>query len=36
MGEVEFEHKALVKAVNGAIAEREVTTADAHVSKYWG
>ena len=31
MGEVEFEHKALVKAVNGAIAERERTAADGHV-----
>ena len=31
MGEVEFEHKALVKAVNGAIAEGERTAADGHV-----
>ena len=32
MGEAEFEHKALVKAVNGAMAEREVTAAGGHVS----
>ena len=31
MGEAEFEHKALVKAANGAVAEQERAVADGHV-----